>query len=330
MSITITGGISFSGGVGIVAPPSVATAGWYGGGELGPSKISTVNRMTFATDTATASVRGSLSIARYGIAGAGTLSAGWFSGGYAPSVNPGFLSRIDRITYANDTVTATVRGPLATARIYLAATGNTTDGWYAGGQSAGDIPGSQGMLSTVDRITYATDTATASSRGLLATSRTRYAATGNDNYGWFSGGSSLPGPIISSIDRIDYANDTATASARGPLSSARNQIGSTSNSTYGWFGGGYLYPSPSPYEKSTVDRITFATDTATASVRGPLNIVRQGPQGVGNNDYGWFATSNSYTTAVSKITYATDTATATASGPLSVGARMVASTSGIQ
>ena len=93
MSITITGGISFSGGVGIVAPPSVATAGWIGGGNLGPSTISTVNRMTFATDTATASVRGSLSIARYGIGGAGTLSDGWMAGGYSPSQPGGFTSR---------------------------------------------------------------------------------------------------------------------------------------------------------------------------------------------------------------------------------------------
>jgi hypothetical protein len=33
MSITITGGISFSGALSIVAPPSEATAGWFAGGQ---------------------------------------------------------------------------------------------------------------------------------------------------------------------------------------------------------------------------------------------------------------------------------------------------------
>lgn len=329
MAIEIGPGWTIGGGITVSSPPTGNTAGWFVGGVGPPSylQLSTVQRITFATDTATASVRGPLSSANsYRAGGAGNTTYGWYGGGMNPSLPaPSMaITSVDRITYTTDTATATARGYLSSSRYYLAATGNQNYGWYGPGLKT------VGESTVVDRITYATDTATAGNRGLLATSRTRYAATGNDNYGWFAGGSSIPGPIISSIDRIDYANDTATASARGPLSSERNQIGSTSNSTYGWFGGGYLYPSPSPYEKSTVDRITFATDTTTASVRGPLNIVRQGPQGVGNSDYGWFATNNSYTTAVSKITYATDTATATASGPLSVGARMVASTSGIQ
>jgi hypothetical protein len=54
---------------------------------------------------------------------------------------------------------------------------------------------------------------------------------------------------------------------RGPLSSARYYIAaSTDNTTYGWFGGGV-----NPSDTSTVDRITYATDTATATVRGPLS-----------------------------------------------------------
>ena len=40
--------------------------------------------------------------------------------------------------------------------------------------------------------------------------------------------------------------------------------------TAAWFGGGYA---PSTV-RSTVDRITYATDTATASVRGPLSSTR--------------------------------------------------------
>ena len=80
MSITITGGISFGGGVGITAaPPSTATAGWWGAGQA----TSSVQRVTFATDTATATLRGPLMASgyKYGLAAAGTLTSGWYGGG---------------------------------------------------------------------------------------------------------------------------------------------------------------------------------------------------------------------------------------------------------
>ena len=160
---TITGGVSFSGAVSMSDAP--VQAGWFGGGRLASSAtISTVNRIIFATDTATASVRGPLSLDRYGLAAAGNTTDGWFAGGY-PSV-----STVDRITYATDTATASVRGPLSLARYSLAAAGNSTDGWFGGGNQPG--------VSTVDRITYATDTATASVRGPLSASRYSLAAAG--------------------------------------------------------------------------------------------------------------------------------------------------------
>ena len=93
-------------------------------------------------------------------------TAGWFGGGYAP----GIASTVQRITFVTDTATSTTRGPLSLARPNLAATGNTTDGWFGGGTN--DI----GNQSTVQRITYATDTATASVRGPLSSARYKLAA----------------------------------------------------------------------------------------------------------------------------------------------------------
>jgi hypothetical protein len=94
----------------------------------------------------------------------------------------------------------------------LAATGNSSFGYFGGG-------GNPGSVSTVDRIDYSNDTATASPKGPLSAARYRLAATGNSSYGYFGGG--FPG-TRSTVDRIDYSNDTATASLKGPLSLARN------------------------------------------------------------------------------------------------------------
>ena len=108
------------------------------------------------------------------------------------------------------------------------------------------------------------------------------------NYGWFGGGvSSVPTlVIVSTVDRIDFSNDSATAQSRGSLSVARHSVAATGNSNYGWFGGG-LAPS-APGEVSTVDRIDFSNDSATASVRGPLSTARRILKATGNSNYGWF------------------------------------------
>ena len=204
-------------------PPPPNTAAWFGGGYTYNGSyywsISTVQRLTFATDTAASSVRGPLSSTATQLAAAGNTTDGWFGGGRRISVPAptGARSTVDRITYASDTATASVRGPLSLARGKLAAAGNTTDGWFGGGYTPA-------VRSTVDRITYATDTATASVRGPLSLARNYLAAAGNTTDGWFGAG--YP-PDRSTVDRITYATDTATASVRGPLSQARFGLAAT-------------------------------------------------------------------------------------------------------
>ena len=329
MPVTITGGITFTGnGVTMEGAPSVATAGWYSGGRVGPSTLSTVNRMTFATDTATASVRGPLSLARRASAGAGTLNAGWLAGGSSPSTS--FTSGIDRITYATDTATASVRGPLSQLTVDVGGTAGasatsdgTTYGWIGGIVQS----------TVVNRITYATDTDTASNRGPIVIGRSNGTATGDTSYGWYIGGNSsvYAPPQLSQVDRITYATDTATASARGPLITAVAYTASVTDSTYGWVGAGSV--GAPIYRISTVQRITFATDTATASTRGPLVATRYYHSGTCDNTYGWFAAGSadaSPTSSVTRITFATDTATSTDRGFLTDAFELQASSSGLQ
>jgi hypothetical protein len=103
-------------------------------------------------------------LARYKLTATGNNDYGWFGGG----IDGSYFSTVQRITYATDTATASVRGPLSSVRAAMGAAGNTTDGWFGGGENP--------VTSTVDRITYATDTATASVRGPLSLARTYLAA----------------------------------------------------------------------------------------------------------------------------------------------------------
>jgi len=281
-----------------------STHGWWGGGS---GSVSIIDRITFADDTVTASVRGPLSVARQRLSATGNKDFGWFGGGGFP-----VFTTVDRITFASDTDTAPSRGPLSLARHSLAATGNDNFGWFGGGNP--------GPVSRVDRIDFAADTATASIRGPLSSIRGYLAATGNDDFGWFGGGL----PNNSTVDRITFASDTGTAPSRGPLSLARSGLAATGNDNFGWFGGG----TPGPV--SRVDRIDFAADTATASIRGPLSSVRYRFTGAGNLDYGWFGANGFPTTStVDRITFAADTATASVRGPLSAARYSPGATAGI-
>jgi len=254
---------SNAGGVG------TTTDGWFGGGYSNSpapgTKVSTVQRITYATDTTTASTRGSLSISSFGLASSSdNTTYGWFGGGYTPSA-PYYLSIVNRITYASDTNTSSVRGPLSIIVYLQAATGDQNYGWFTGGTTTG------GPSSTtyIDRITYATDTATATNRGALSlATRMHMAVTDGTTYGWFAGGS--PGISLSTVQRITFANDTATASSRGPLNATRYLASGTCDNTYGWFGGGFVPAGTS----STTTRITYATDTATSTDRGNLSQAR--------------------------------------------------------
>ena len=316
MSVTLTGGITFTGG-GLTltaAPPSEPTAAWFAGSRPAGG----VNqRIVFATDTLTASNRGPNG--SRGSGGVATLTDGWWGGGYDNGSN------VKRVTYATDTGSSTTRGPLTVGRNTLAGVSDSsTYGWYGAGLSA-TVPFV--YYTTVDRITYATDTTTSTARGPLSLGRYGLGSSSTTTYGWFAAGNTAGTPALSRVDRIEYATDTGTASVRGSLSVPTQEMSGSGNTTYGWFAGGN---DPGGNPISNIMRIEYATDTATGTTRGPLNAVRRAAGQAGDNTYGWIAGgAPGDTTAVLRITYATDTTVTGVRGTLNGGDTYLTATSGI-
>lgn len=200
----------------------------------------------------------------------------------------------------------------------------STAGWFGGGFNFGG--GS--ATAAVNRLTFATDTDSSSTRGPLSLPRYWLTGTGTTTAGWYAAGQTSSSPSTSIIDRITYATDTATATAVTTLGFPYNKLGmaaSTDYSTYGWFGGGYV-PSQG-VDASTVERLTYATDTSGTSVRGPLVVGKAYLAATSTITYGWFAGGRFPTVAtVSRITYATDTATTSTRGPLAAATYRFAAT----
>ncbi len=202
-----------------IASAGNTSYGWYGGGEYGGPPMSTVNRIDYSNDTGTASARGPLASSPgvKGLAAAGNTSYGWFAGG---DDNSGYISKVSRIDYSNDTPTASIRGPLSAGRYGLTASSdNSTYCWFVAG-----INSSPSTVSTVDRITTANDTAVATVRGPLSMELSFSAGTGDTSYGYYGGGAPS---YKSTVQRITYATDTATATTKGPLAVASLNLSAT-------------------------------------------------------------------------------------------------------
>jgi hypothetical protein len=241
-----------------------STNGWFGGGYvLTPAAASSrVDRVTFATDTANPSVRGSLTAARYDVCAMGDYSTnGYWLGGSYP-----IISRVDRVTFATDTATASTKASLFRNTRGGTSTGTSVYGWYMMGDS--DVAPTR--VSDIYRITYATDTAASTLRGYMSFTGSRTCGSISDTttYAWTAGAT---GDAGSRVQRITFATDTATASVRGPLSANGYRGAVTGNLTDGWFAHG-----TNSIQVVTISRINFATDTATTVEKASLTVARCG------------------------------------------------------
>ena len=144
---------------------------------------------------------------------------------------------------------------------------------------AGAIAPGITWVSTIDRIDYSNDTATALTRGNTGPygSVSNSAAVGSPTFGYFAGGNYSSSQWRTNIMRLDFDNDTAATSPKGPLSeTGRHNMAASANSTYAVFIGGAT--PASGISKSMVDRFTFANDTLYSG----LNAAQPTREGVGH------------------------------------------------
>jgi len=314
---------TYSGGEPVTTPAPPGT-GYFAGGVNGSGvNFTTVDRIDFDNDTATASPKGNLNYGRGRAGGAGNLTHGYIFGGSVWS-NSSF-SYIERVQYSNDTATTSNVSNLSNRNQWYgfsSSVGNNSYG-YTGGSDNGGAPAYTGGDSILDRLDYANDTTTASARGsgIFDPKGHGTAATGDRNYGYFGGGYHGTLGTLSSIRKLDYANDTATMAPAGPLSGSARYKGATGNGNFGYYNIG---AAGSGSNGSAICRLEFASDTTTASPKGPLNSSQTtNTAATGDNNFGYFGGRssgfpiNNWYDTISRIDYENDTNTAVSKGNLS-------------
>jgi len=291
--------------------------GYFAGGS--PAK-SAITRITYASDTATASPKGRLEQMLTAAYGTGSTSYGYFAGGTEPS--PSNTSSIKRLDYSNDTAGATSRGSsmsvgrygapgvssrnnvLAGVKSWTESVGPVTRQYFGpservyimgGTTSPADISHPAGTL----RYDIPSSTVTASIRSVPVKPARNYKGASNStpDYGYLGGNSPA------NIERYDYANDNTATTPKGALSGTKYSRGSAGNINYGYWAGGM------PPYMSTIERLDYSNDTAAASVRGPLTAALAYLTGAGNHNYGYIGSPNTPTsTTIHRIDYSNDTA----------------------
>ena len=327
-----------------------STAGYFGGGE-GPATRSTMDKITYSTDTTAAVPGASLSSGRAFHAATGNSTAGYFGGGRTTGAASSRTNLMDKVTYSTDTRSTIPGAFLSAARYNLAATGNSTAGYFGGGD---------GSKTIMDKITYSTDTRTTLPGSFLTNGSQQLAASSAlanalpsapfvnpapsspsvrysdslatpPNTGYFAGGSA-PGPSggnVRSMDKVNYSTDTSLSISGAVLSLALFAYGATGSTTAGYFGGGRSAPSSG--DISTMDKVTYASDTRATVPGAALSSARYGVAATGNQTAGYFG--GGYPgprSTMDKVTYSSDTRTTVPGAFLSIPARFKIGATGNQ
>jgi hypothetical protein len=304
---------------------------FFGGAKSNVSNIvSTVDRINYSNDLATASVRGPLSLPKGFAGSSGNSNFGYYYGGSNPGVPAGYTN-IERINYSNDTTKLSVRGLLVSGSGGNSATGNNNFGYIITYTST-----------RVHRLDYSNDLSTTVHRAITNYTFAGRGAAGNSNFGYFGGGYNP----YSVVERLDYSNDNTRTSLRGPLSYSRIVMGATSSHSFGgspnssfasnftfptvpnagYFGGG----SDGTNNLATIDKVDYANDTSTASVRSALSSARYSLAATGNGNFGYFAGGRPVpgapdTSTIDRIEYSSDTQNAVVRSTLNNAVRLLSS-----
>jgi len=261
------------------------TVSWWSGNQR-----SRVYKLTYATESQSSSPSGTFASGPSGnnewtmMAAVGNNEVGYFGGGDSgPST-----SRVQKITFSEETfanlpATGNMTGP---SRIRMATNGTPTRGYFTGG-----YPSTQNSA----RMEYSTDT-----MSQISNSNEGYfsrGSTGTDIAGYFTGGLSSPHNGISGgeagTEKIVYSSETfvnvptlygnyQTGLPSYSGNGSRRAVGGSGSKEHGYWAGGY-YPSPSPNDyRSWVDKVDFATETASRRItniqNARANVMGTGPR----------------------------------------------------
>ena len=230
-----------------------STDQWQIGGLIsGSTDSSNISRLTFLNDSGGVVKSSFLVGARQCPYGFSSSDSGYSAAGVQSG--PTTFSTVDKILFANDNATPLVRGILAQGRFEGVSPYTRSDAWNVAG-SNGSV-----SLSTVDRVNFATDGSTAVAKANYPSNTSSHRTAWNQVFAYCINGS---GPSTA-VNRLSYVSDMVAVIARNFTIIAHQRGYAATCNTDGWVGGNQA----SPVTDTTIERMTFGTDTVNFTQRG--------------------------------------------------------------
>ena len=182
-------------------------AGYAAGGDDGTAtQLNGIDKITFPADTKTtlSALMTQRGDARAGFANNGV--AGYLAGGEILTA-PARIATIDKITFPADTLALLSSPIILTAAIsFLSGFANSGVAGYAAG---GSIGGSNPYVTTIDKLTFPSDTKSSLSPGLTVASYFTCGMANSGVAGYISRGSGTGGPNTV-VEKVTFPTDTVT------------------------------------------------------------------------------------------------------------------------
>jgi len=262
------GDVVFKGGAAIGYQGSVS--GYAGGGNIGPTYYSAIDKFSFTSDGGGTDV-GDLTPNRYNAAGSSSAENGYHHGGRVPT-NTG-MNNIDKFPFASEGNASDI-GNLVTTR-YQGAGNSAIDQGY-GYSTAGSYPAT--APATISKFAYATD-GNATAAGDLTTPSFFSAGQSSKTDGYVVHGYKTP-PVtyLNNIDKFPFASDVGgVAHGTHPSAPGYGTIGMNS-ATDGYQASGNI--------SYAIHKFPFSSDTgitANTGVLSPLTGAAGGREGSGQS-----------------------------------------------
>lgn len=192
-----------------------AAKGYVVGGDNGSTRQSTVTKLTYATDTMSAALGTTLSVARLGAVGISNGTLAYAQGGHST----GFSGLSDMITFATDVVSDNNPGDIA-AEIYNG---------FSFAADSGYMAQKSGATSNSKKIVIATGVSANVTSTLPADQEYATGITDGNGLGWISGDDAAPYSVSSKFTK---ATETYAADAGAVMSVGKMQAAAFNNGAY--------------------------------------------------------------------------------------------------
>lgn len=294
-------------------------AAYFGGGSPGP--VSTVDRLTYSTQTTEAVPGAALYIARQEPGANSSPLAGYWSGGHAPSAGPSPISSTDKVTYSTETgerLPATAN--LSAARYNMGTTGNSTQGYFSGGS----VAFSSSHRQETNKLTYSSDTMAYTPSANIPQLHSM-GAEGGITAGYICGGIGPGGTALAPTYKIVFGTDTQSAAPSANLTFARWGTGAMGNRFKMYITGGESHSGGG----SVVERLDFIHETTARapSANLPTAIAKAYTGAAANQSSGFLAGGPGPVSNVGRIDFDSETAVQVPGAALSIARNLIGGTS---